>query len=128
VVVPAGALALTRVAGGRRRVLLAVVAVQACAHLADVPAGQLTLNRPGPSLAVTLALMAVTALLLWPPRSVLDLAHRRRAGGGLVDGVEVRAGGRLDGGDDGALDQGRLGDAGAGPDVVADELVDRQPG
>ena len=128
VVVPAGALTLGRLEPVRRRALLVVVALQAYTPLADVAAGRLTLNRPGPSMGLTLVLMAVTALLLWLPGSALHLAHGRRLDGRRLDRVEVAAGAGLDGGDDGALDHGRLGDAGAGPDVVGDQLVDRHRG
>jgi hypothetical protein len=128
VVIPAGALTLSRVGSGRRRPLLAVLALQALAPLADVATAHLTLNRPGPSLPLTLTLMAATALLLWLPSSLLHLPHRGRLDRRRLHGVEVAARARLDGGHDGALDHGRLGDPGPGPDVVGDQLVDRHRG
>lgn len=63
VVMPAAAIALAR--APLRPVLLAVVAVQALLPLADLAAGRPQLNHPGPSLPLSLLLIAlVTAVLL----------------------------------------------------------------
>jgi hypothetical protein len=129
VVIPAGALAIARAAPARRAPLLVLAGLQALAPLADVLAHAPNLNRPGPSLWLTLGLMAVTAVVLWSPGAWWSgLAHRGRPGGGLGHGVEVAAGPGLDGGDDGALDHGRLGDPGPGPDVAVDQVLDRHRG
>lgn len=129
VVVPAGALAIARAAPARRAPLLVLVGLQALAPLADVLANAPSLNRPGPSLWLTLGLMALTALALWAPEAWWSgLAHGGRPGGGLGHGVEVAAGPGLDGGHDRALDHGRLGDPGPGPDVAVDQVLDRHRG
>jgi hypothetical protein len=67
VVMPAAALALAR--APRRPLLLAAVAVQALLPLADLAAGRPTLNPPGPSLPLSLLLIAVVAVALLPRRT-----------------------------------------------------------
>jgi len=62
VVMPAAALALAR--SPRPRLLLGVVALQALLPLADLAAGKPQLNRAGPSLAISLALIAAVSVLL----------------------------------------------------------------
>ncbi|HEX6678951.1 MAG TPA: hypothetical protein VF486_28540 [Actinomycetes bacterium] len=64
VVVPAAALALTH--APRRPLLLAAVALQALLPLADLAAGRPQLNHPGPSLPLSLLLIAVVAVVLVP--------------------------------------------------------------
>ncbi len=64
VVTPAAALALTH--APRRPLLLAAVALQALLPLADLAAGRPQLNHPGPSLPLSLLLMAVVAVVLVP--------------------------------------------------------------
>ena len=67
VLIPAGCLVLARAGAARRRLLLALVGAQLPVPLVDVLAGRPTLNYPGPSLAVTLVLMALTAAALAAP-------------------------------------------------------------
>jgi hypothetical protein len=69
VAVPAAALALGRVAGRRRAVVLALAGAQALTPLLDAAVGKPTLNYPGPSLWVTVGLMAATAAALWAGRA-----------------------------------------------------------
>jgi hypothetical protein len=65
VVIPAAAVTLER--APRRGPLLALLGAQAAVPLLDVLAGQPALNHPGPSLAVTVALMVTTAAVLLVP-------------------------------------------------------------
>ena len=126
VVVPAGALAIARATPARRAPLLVLAGLQALVPAADVLAHAPSLNRPGPSLWLTLGLMALSALALWSPESWWSgLAHRGRPGGRLGHGVQAVTGAGLDGGDDRALDHGRLGDPGPGPDLAVDQVIDR---
>jgi hypothetical protein len=69
VVMPAAALALAR--APRRPLLLAVLALQALLPLADLAADRPQLNHPGPSLPLSLLLIAVAAvvLVMGPKRS-----------------------------------------------------------
>jgi hypothetical protein len=62
VVMPAAALALAR--APRRGVLVAAVAAQAALPLADLAAGHLLLNQPGPSLPLSVLLMIVVGVVL----------------------------------------------------------------
>jgi hypothetical protein len=64
VVMPAAAITLGRLAPRRRAVLLGLAGAQALTPLLDAAVGAPTLNYPGPSLWVTVALMAATAAVL----------------------------------------------------------------
>ena len=65
VVVPAAALTLQRLRPRVRAVVLALLGLQLLTPLLDrVPADRMRLNQPGPSVPVTAALMAVTAVVL----------------------------------------------------------------
>jgi hypothetical protein len=62
VVMPAAAIFLAR--ARRRGVLVAAVAVQAALPLVDLAGGHLLLNQPGPSLPLSVLLMAVVGVVL----------------------------------------------------------------
>ncbi len=62
VVMPAAALALAR--SPRRRLLLGMIALQALLPLADLAVGKPQLNRAGPSLPVSLALIVAVSVVL----------------------------------------------------------------
>jgi hypothetical protein len=79
VVMPAAALALAR--APHRPLLLTAVAAQALLPLADLAAGRTQLNHPGPSLPLSLALIAVVGVILlpkptWFPRSTSGAMRR----------------------------------------------------
>jgi hypothetical protein len=74
VVIPAAALTLQRLRPGARAVILAILGLQLLTPLLDMaPAERMRLNSPGPSVPVTAALMAVTAVVL----VAFSLAGRR---------------------------------------------------
>jgi hypothetical protein len=65
VVIPAAALTLQRLRPRMRAVVLAILGLQLLTPLLDMaPPDRMRLNQPGPSVAVTAALMAVTAAVL----------------------------------------------------------------
>ena len=74
VVIPAAALTLQRLRPRARAVILAILGLQLLTPLLDMaPAERMRLNSPGPSVPVTAALMAVTAVVL----VAFSLAGRR---------------------------------------------------
>jgi len=78
VVIPVAAIAVWR--HPRRPLLLALLAAQSTAGLADVAVnGRIMLNRPQPSLWITVGLMAVTAAVLWWPHRTKDAPQRTEA-------------------------------------------------